>query len=72
MTLFNSLPYFDMAPTIVIVCSVPFSSPPTVTYSMGCVALATIAGIFTVFGSGYCDSFADRVHVDFICGCPAF
>ena len=28
--------------------------------------------ISTVFASGHCDSFVDRVPVDFICGCPAF
>ena len=37
----------------------------------GCVALAAIAGIFTLFVSGHCDSFVDRVDVDFICGSPA-
>ena len=72
MTLYYVACLILITPTTTPVSLVPYSSPLAIIYQIGDITLAAIAGTSTVFGLGYCDSFADRTPVDFICLCPAF
>ena len=71
MTLFGSLLYFAMILATLLVWFVTYSSRPTFSFLMGCVAQVAIAGIPTLVGAVHCYSLADRAPIDLICGCPA-
>ena len=72
VTLFCSLPYFDMTPTTIYLYTWFPTRVHLSSYIHGCVAMVAIAGTYTGYGLFHCDLWANQAPVDFICGLSAF